>query len=200
MFIGSRRTLLRPQPVAAVGGTWTTAWDAVALGYLAGDGADIGNNGYTFVTRIPRSVLTAVGGSQARISIRGAGSGTEGISLSSLWMGEGGGAEGFDFGSAPVQLLQGGGSTITAAADTLVTLDPVAFVKDSTNPLVFAFHMNDSANDNIWKPGGTDPTGSGGYGSWFKNASDASTQNKTGYSDNSVSSWMLLINKVEFLL
>jgi hypothetical protein len=193
---GPQHAALRP---SMAGGTWTTAFDAVAAGYLAGDASDAGNNGYTFVTRIPRSYLTVVGGTQARITIRGPGLGAEGTSLSSLWMGEGNGAEPFDFGSA-VQLLQSGGAGIFAAADTLATLDPVVFSKNGTDPLVFAFHLNDGANDGIWKPGGTDPTGTGGFGSWFKNASDAATADKTGYTDNATASWMLLVNKVEFLI
>ncbi len=95
-----------------------------------------------------------------------------------------------------VQMLQGGGTTITAGADTLIVTDDVAFVKDGVTNLVFACQFQNSAADNMYRKNNSGETNT----EWYKTpAAEASTQIKSGYSDYTTSG-PHLVTKVELLI
>ncbi len=157
-------------------GAWTEVYNWSSAGGGAAD--DNGWNGYTIVQTIPLTDFSATTGS-TRIRLTLTGGSTEGFILSAMYVGNGGGGDVYDFGGTPVQMLMSGGGTITVGAGATVVTDDVAFVKDAINPFVMAMQFQDSAHDNLRRTAtGQDES------THIKNAIDAATQNKSGYSAN----------------
>lgn len=173
---------------ATSSGTWTTVftWDT-----SGGTADDVGWSGYTFVWTLPLAAFSATGGTQIRLTFDGAS--TEGYIANAVYVGNGGGGDAYDFGDTPVQMLMSGGATITVgAAATDVVTDAIAFVKDSTNPFVLAMQFSDGAHDNLFRTaGGTTAA------AYYKNAADAATQNKSGYSAHFTAHY---VKKIELLI
>lgn len=174
------------------GGTWTEVWSYDLFG---GGASDDGWNGYTTYARIPLAALSATGGTQIRLTFYGGN--TEGAEFSALYVGEGAAGDVADFNATPTQLQMGGSNTITippASATTGVT-DGAAFVKDGTHDLQISWQYQNAAKDNIWRRTAPD----GNHKSGYKNAIDAATVDKSGYTDASASG-LFGIAKVELLI
>lgn len=176
-------------------GEWVTVYTWPTGGGVADDN---GYNGLTLVGTIPLADFSATSGTHIRFTFDGAT--TEGFVASAMWIGNGGGAEVWDFNDDPgtgeehVQVTMGAGNTITvgAGASDVVTDDTVAFVKDGTNPFVYALQFQSGAADNLKR------TSSGqDENSYFKSGADAATQNKSGYSNNLTASY---IKKIEIFV
>lgn len=176
-----------PLAVAAAvqAGTWTTVFNWSTDSFAD----DTGNNGFTHVFIIALSEFTQTGGTRIRLTFEGAS--TEGFIASAMYIGNGGGGDVYDFGDTPVQMTMGGSGTITVGAGVDVVTDDVAFVKDGVNSLVVASQLQNGAADNYRR------STSLVNDSFFKSGQDASTQNKTGYTHNFVSSY---VKKIELLI
>ncbi len=177
------------QQAIDVAGTWT----AVYTPSIVSPGNNAGNNGFTEVTVIPLAALSATGGSKIRLTVKGVAAG-EATILSAMWLGNGGGGDSYDFTGDQVQVKLATSTTITIPVNTEVLLDEVAFVKDGANPLVIAYQFTDSANDDLFDYTRVDSTG---Y--FIKSATEASLQDKTGYTDLSTFASTLL-TKIELFI
>lgn len=170
-----------------VAGAWTEVWARTLTAQ------DNGSNGLTYVLVIPLAELSATSGTQIRLTMQGGA--TEGFELSGMWVGNGGGGDAYDFTGDQVQLKLATSNTIAAAADAVIVTDAANFVKDETNALVISFQFENAAADNMYRKSNAGETST----FWFKSAVDASTQNKTGYTDSS-STGPHLVTKVELFI
>lgn len=150
-------------------------------------------NAYNFVQTVPIASINPRGGTQIRLTIEGPVGGSEDMSIGALWVGNGGGADPFDFTGDQVQLKQGGNNTIVVPRGGVVTTDAAAFVKDATNDLVVALQFGDTANDTIRIL----TTNQYGQNYIKVTSNDAATQNKSGYNNYANS---LCITKIELLI
>src|SRR5262245_26610064 len=168
---------------AAPGGVWTTVYQWDTSGVLA-DHA--GYNGLTLVGTIPITDFTQTGGTRIRLTFSGATS--EGFIANAMYVGNGGGGDPYDFGDTPVQMLMSGGGTITIPINVDTVTDDVAFVKDATNPFVYAMQFSNAAADTLrGNATGQDEN------SYFKSAQEASVANKTVFSNNLTTSYVAKI-------
>lgn len=185
----SGRAALEKAPAA--GGVWTSVWTSS----LASGTDHLNWNTSTFVHVIDLAQLSATGGTQIRLTLRGPL--TQELDLSALYVGNGGGGDALDFGSAPTQLLvSASGSFVVPGSRAQVVTDAANFVKDGTNSLVIAFNTNGDSSHTATS-GKALPSG---VASWFKNpGSEAATQDKAagGYT-----SWSFLesVEKVELFI
>ncbi len=170
-----------------VGTPASGSWQSVYTWDTAAFATDNDWNGYTVVCIVPITDFSATGGTRIRLTFNG--EATQGFIASAMYIGNGGGGDVYDFGDTPVQMLMSGGATITVGAGAVgVVTDDVAFVKDAINPFVMAMQFQNSAHDNLIRnASGQDED------SYFKSATDAATQNKTGYSHNQTSSYIAKI-------
>lgn len=155
------------------------AWETVySFNLTTENGAadNTGNNGYTFVWTIPLAAFSQTGGTKIRLTLQGAA--VEGTEMSGLYIGDGGGTDGYDFGEAPVQVTKDASGTITIGAGASLVTDEINFVKDGTNPLIVAAQFQNSSADNVRMASTGSPAGSN---CWFKTGAEASTQDKSTY-------------------
>jgi hypothetical protein len=168
-------------------GTWTNVYEWPSTPVL-----DAGWSTYTFVATIAAAQFNRTGGTRCRITFEGIS--PEGFIANSMYVGNGGGGDAFDFGDTPVQVFMGGTTTITVPAGTTVVTDDFPFVKDATNPMVVAMSFSGSSNDNLARTNTSAP----GANSYYKNSvSEASLQNKTGYTSNFAESYF---KRIELLI
>ena len=178
------------------GGAWTTVFDettAFATG-SAIDADDSGWNGYTMVVVVPIASFSATDGTKIRLTLRGGE--VEGFIASAIWCGNGGGGHAYDFTGDQVRLQQSASNTITVGTDGTVVTDEIAFVKDGTNPLVMALQFQTTTDTTRRISSGFSPAG---YSTWYKSGADASTEDKTGYTDHSANGFQV-ISKIELFI
>jgi hypothetical protein len=175
----------------ALGGpAWVTIWDYTSIWNATG-GVNDGWIGYTHCLAIPRSELSAVGGNQIRLTLN---AGTGGMTLSALWVGNGGGATPYAFTGTPVQLKLGGSNTVVVAALGRSTTDNgIAFVKDATNSLVMSWQFEDAAHDDVGVM-----SVQGTEASYYALGAHAADVAKTGYTP--AGGTTLVVSKVEIFI
>jgi len=133
---------------------------------------EVGWFGYTIRVLIPASELLVSGG-PTRITLEASAGGS--CNFGACYVGHGASSgDVYDFESTPVQLTVGGSGNFTILAGATAVSDDIAFTLDETKPLLVAGYFP------------TNPTvlryvAYTGMASYYKNASDASTQNATGY-------------------
>lgn len=136
---------------------------------------------FTSITGVAANVLTPAGKyNLVKVFLDPPTAGVN-LVLNALWMGHQGGANAFSFDGNQKQLKVGGSGTITiVTSGAQVICDPVAFQLDTTKALLFAYDgaSNASARDvhRLTVSNWTVYFGGGTQGS------DASVQNKSGYS------------------
>ncbi len=116
-----------------------------------------------------------------------------------MYVGNGGGGDAYDFGSAPSQMTVSASTTITLTAGGAdVVTDELAFVKDGVNSLVVALDLTNSAADDV-RRNVSGSTGTGCSAWWIIGSTEAGTTNKTGYTDVTASGWRCLV-KIELFI
>jgi hypothetical protein len=171
-------------------GSWVTVFDETAD--FAAGANETGWMNYTFVGVIPMAALAGSGGTKIRLTLN------TGTILSTIvdamWVGNGGGADPFDFGDTPVQITVAGAGRFTIPMNSAVVTDEIDFVKDATNPLLIS-----------WQHGATTETGmksipdssfaGAGLGNYYGAGSTAGMQDKSGF-DLDTTYWRF-VSKVE---
>jgi hypothetical protein len=178
-----------PVTIMSAGATWQTVNTATL-------NADIGSgwNGFTVAGFIAQADLAVTGGSQVRITVQCPAS--VGTALASLYVGQAHASwseTSPQFAATPTQIpFNTGSSSVSLAAGGADKLsDEVAGSIPAANGLAYAFFI--SGNDHIFGHA-TLPTG-GKIG--FKNASDAATVGKSGYTSYTATAHAFLIKKIE---
>lgn len=154
------------------------AWgDAVGPFSQTSDSADW--VGYTLLVVFDDGIVTP-GGTQVRVTFK-AGS-AEGGNITNAYIGHAAGAgDAYDFEAAPTQLLFSGAAGVNIGVGATVVSDPVTFTIQAAKNLIVAFRSNgDTGADSFAR--NLSVTGADQY---HKNANDAATVDKTGYTLNS---------------
>ncbi len=172
-------------PPTATTGAWTT----VFTGTLTSEAASAGYVGFTEANILPLAQFSSTGGTKMRITMKGPPSGDD-TQMDAMYIGNGGAAEVYGFGSAPVQVTVSGSTTINLPITTSVLSDELVFVKDGVNSFVWSGQLSNAAADGLLR---YTPDVSGG--AYFKAGTDAATQNKTGYSADTAG--MYVVTKIE---
>jgi hypothetical protein len=152
----------------------TTGW--VNVNAWAGSGTSTGWAGYTMRIVYPDIIVGQ--GSKVRITVR-APPGSA-LTFNEIWVGQASNSgDAYDFASTPQQLLfSASSSPQTIAANQFLVSDEITLTTalDGISNLIFSVYFPST-------PAATLVTGSGGPpNSYYKNASDASTEDATGYS------------------
>lgn len=154
---------------------------------------------YTVVQFIPQASISATGGTQVRLTLKNPAS--VGHVIGAMYIGQasaGYTATSPAFAATPTQItFAGGASGYTVGAGAGDTLsDAVSFVMPSSNGLAIAWQYSATASTLVTSASGTPSGGKVSY----KNASDASTVAKSGYTDFSASAGGGNVKLVEELI
>ena len=175
--------------ITSVGGDWVTVWEFLPDGRSLNPGWA----GYTIVGFIPLADFSATGGSEIRLTLA-APWGGEPTEYSALYIGNGGGSDAFDFGETPTRIFVSSSGTISIpVGDTPVVSDAAAFVKDSTNSLVFAAQYENASADTL-----VYQAASLGTRAFYKGSVEAGTVDKSGYTG--MTSGIPFLAKIEFFI
>lgn len=130
------------------------------------------NSGYTNVQTIPASIITRNGSSVIVEFESGAGD----MNVTGAYIGEqASSGDAYDFSTTPTQLLFSGLGSFTLGLGSVISSDKITFSIDETKTYLIAFQMAaggymKQTNDN-----------SQNTNNYYKNALDAATVNKSGY-------------------
>lgn len=158
-------------PVIVIdGGGWEPAVGPFALNADSNDWS-----GYTLLVIFNSSIVTP-GGSAVRVSFKA--SATEIGTILNAYIGHAAAAgDAYDFETTPVQLLFSGASSVAMGLSAEAVSDEAAFVIQPSKNVIVAYRMStDATRDSHAKN-----VAATGCTTYYKNADDAATVNKTGY-------------------
>lgn len=180
--------MMRPGFAKSSGGAWLPS-ASVALN--ANNSA--GWSGYTILTVIASAQVSNTGGSKIRVTVDAPSASTYVVGAAYIGLAATSG-DPYDFESSPgpVQLTWGGSATPTFSAGSVNLSDEIVFSIPASRGLVFAMYSASSSTVRVI-------AAATGYSSYFKSGNDASTVNRSGYTDYTSIFGAAGVSKVESL-